>query len=96
MKQGGWVIFVACVVLFRAALMPVLGWAGPAVSALLALILAVRLGSGGSGATWIAINLYSINTAYGAAVLLWWLGALAASVRPSGKGPGRIKGSWMD
>lgn len=176
MKQAGWAIFVACVVLFPATLMPVLGWAGPAASALLALVLAVRLGSGGHGATWwarltigaallgsvvgvasviaafggaaadlahadaysarsvfgwlalacsvaaagaalvsvtrpylasiilvtsgivggIAINLFSINTAYGAAVLLWWLGALAASRRPSGKGPGSTKGSWMD
>ncbi len=150
MKQVGGAIFVACLVLFPAALVHVLGWSGPAASGLLALVLAVRFGSGGHGANWwmrsamgaallgsvvgvasviaafadaggdrsgfgwlallgaiaaavaallslthprlaaimlvmsgivggIAINLFYINTAYGAAVLLWWLGALGLS-----------------
>jgi len=159
MERLGWAILVACVVLFPAALTPVLGWAGLAASGLLALVLTIGLGRKSRGAGWwawltrglillgsivgaagvmaaflittaneysgaygaraalgwlalactaaaagaallairrpylagsilvlsgviggIAINLFYVNTAYGAAVFLWWLAALSLFV----------------
>ncbi|MGH2347263.1 MAG: hypothetical protein ACRDG4_18710 [Chloroflexota bacterium] len=75
--------------LLPTALMPVLGWAGPAASGLLTLVLAVRLGSGGHGANWWA------RSAIGAALLGGVVGIASVIAAFADAGGDRSGFGWL-